>query len=255
MKKILAMILALLMIATMVSLSACGDDDENPDNDDNEYEYPADSKDTADDSDEDEDTDDEDEDTEKREELEETDWIKKSDNVCVGVTGVVLREGPGVDYDVVKSLKAGDKLKRTGTNGRWNKVTVDGDTYYVSASYTTSETDDFVFEEYEEDEQVLLNVKEECTINLRSTPFYSDSDAEANLLFSGFGPTETDEDGEALKLIAKSKSGNWYKVSFTGTWGSKTYENQICYLKNIKSVVDVVDGLSASSNGNDVVFG
>ena len=251
MKKILALILALLMIATMVALSACGkDDDEEPNNDD-DYEYSGDES-RGSDAQDDEDTDEKDDDVVLPEE---TEWIKKSDYICTGVNGVVLREGPGVDYEQVKTLKAGEKLKRTGTNGRWNKVTVDGETYYVSTSYTTVNVNDFVFEEYAAEEQVLLNVKEECQINLRSTPFYTDADAEANILFSGFASTETDEDGESLKLIAVSKSGTWYKVSFTGSWGSKTYTDKICYVKNTDAVVDAVDGLPSNGASNNATFG
>ena len=249
MKKILALVLALLMVATMVSLTACGKDEENNEDPDDDYEYVDSSKGTGDETD----TDDETDKSGKPvvTEPEETEWVNKNDYICIGVDGVVLREGPGRDYKQVKTLKAGDKLKRTGTNGRWDKVSVDNNTYYVSTTYTTNEVKDFVFVEYAEADQVLLNVKEECVVNLRSTPFYTEGDATANILFSGFGPTETDENGESLKLIAKSESGTWFKVSFTGTWGSKTYENKICYLKNTREVSGVVDGLPSGEVPSD----
>lgn len=247
MKKILALVLALLMIATMVSVTACSKDDDEPDDTDDENEYIDSSKGTEGQSESESATDTEAKDTEPEvTEPEETEWIKKDDYICVGVNGLVLREGPGKDYKNVASLESGTKLKRLETNGRWDKVSYEGATCYVSAIYTTTSVKDFTFVEYEEEDQVLLNVKEECTVNLRSTPFYTDGDATANVLFSGFGPTETDGEGESLKLIAKSESGVWYKVSFTGTWGSKTYENKICYLKNTSEISNVVDGLPSS---------
>ncbi len=255
MKKILALVLALLMIATMVSLTACSDDKDDDEETEDDYEYIGTG--TGDATEGEDDTDTEEDKTEPEEtEPEETDWIEKNDYICVAVNGVALREGPGRDYKSVKSLDSGTKLKRLETNGRWDKVSFEGETYYVSATYTTTSVKDFTFVEYEEEDQVLLNVKEECTVNLRSTPFYTEGDVNANVLFSGFGPTETDDDGESLKLIAKSESGTWYKVSFTGTWGSKTYENKICYLKNTSEISGVVDGLpSGGSSANGPTFG
>ena len=248
MKKILALVLALLMVATMVSLTACSKDEETDEDNDDDYEYVDTSKNTDEATEAESESEKETEKAPVVTEPVETDWITKSDYICVGVDGVALREGPGRDYKSIKTLAAGEKLKRIGTNGRWDKVSVDNNTYYVSATYTTTSVSDFVFVDYAEEDQVLLNVKEECTVNLRSTPFYSDGDATANVLFSGFGPTETDGEGESLKLIGKSESGVWYKVSFTGTWGSKTYENKICYLKNIGDVANSVDGLPSAGN-------
>ncbi len=250
MKKILAIALALLMMAATVSLAACSKDDpepKDPDDDEFEYNYSSDT-DEADPSDSDTDESDK-----KDNESPTGEWIDKNDKVVVAMDRVVLREGPGRDYDTVATLSWNTVLDRKGTNGSWHKVSYEGQECYINADYTTREVNDFKFVDYPEAEQVALHVKGDFKINLRSTPFYPEYDPADNVIFSGFGATETDAEGESLKLIAKSESGNWYKVSFTGTWGSKTYENKICYLA--ASGAQYVDGLTASagsSNGESV---
>ncbi len=243
MKKLLALILALLMMATTVSLAACSKDDEEDPDEDEDYEY---NEDTGEDTDKAKETGDED-DTDY-DSSNNGEWIDKKDQICVGLNNVVLREGPGRDYSIVATVSNGKVLDRIGTNGNWHKVKYDGQECYVSSSLTTTNIKDFEFENYPEAEQKNLHVKEGAQVNLRSTPFYNEDYAEENLVFSGFKKTETDQEGESLKLIAKSKSGEWYKVSFTGTWGTKTHNGTIVYLK--ANVAQNVDGLATTSNGS-----
>ena len=228
MKKILAASLALLMMATTVSLAACSKDDPAPaDPDDDEFEYNY-SSDT--DSDAAAPSDSDNAESETQNESPNGEWIEKNDKIVVAVDRVVLRDGPGRDYDAVKTLNWNTVLDRVGTNGNWHKVNYDGGEYYINSDYTSREVKDFSFTDYPAAEQISLNVRLDCQVNLRETPFYTEYDPYDNVIFAGFKDTETDGEGESLKLIAKSESGNWYKVSFTGTWGSKTYENKICYL-------------------------
>ena len=114
-----------------------------------------------------------------------------------------------------------------------------------------------------------LSIKEERRINLRTTPFYSDSAKEFNVGIIGFDESALDgKDAnnndvvESLKLIGRSKSGEWFKVSYTGSWRStpngsiQYYENKIFYLKATVDVVSCVEGLpstGASSNGGTVL--
>lgn len=246
MKKILAIALALLMMASTVSLVACSKEDPSPvdpDDDEYEYNYGTDSDTAAKDPSDSDNGDDSDRDVDVVGE-----WIEKTDKIVVAMDRVVLREGPGRSYDSVATLSWNTVLDRTGTNGEWHKVSYEGQECYINADFTTREVNDFKFVEYAAAEQIELHVKGDFKINLRSTPFYPEYEPTDNVVFSGFSATETDADGESLKLIAKSESGNWYKVSFTGTWGSKTYENTICYMS--ASSAQYVDGLTSTGNSS-----
>ncbi len=253
MKKLLALILALLMVASTLSLAACSkDEDKDNDPDDDEgYEYNE--QDTEKETSDGEDTDGTD--TDDYDDSNRGEWIDKKDQICVGLDNVALREGPGRDYEIVAKVNNGKVLDRIGTNGNWHKVKYDGEECYISSSLTSLDVQDFEFEAYPENEQINLHVKGDFKINLRTTPFYNEDYSEDNLAFSGFGASETDSQGESLKLLAKSKSGDWYKVSFTGTWGSKSYENSVFYLAATSA--KYVEGLGAttSSEGGDNVRG
>ncbi len=254
MKKILALALALLMVATTVSLAACSKDDEDPDADEDEgYEYNNDGgKQTEADTDS---ADTSSEEETETEEIVSGEWITMNDKVYVGMDNVALREGPGRTYEMVETLKAGVALTRTATNGSWHKVLYEGKECYVRSALTTTDGDDFSFVAYEADEQINLHVKGDFQINLRSTPFYHDDYSDENLAISGFTARETDGDDEALKLLAKSKSGDWYKVAFTGTWGSKSYTEQVFYIA--ASSAQYITGLAGvttpDGNGGNVL--
>ncbi len=247
MKKILATTLALLMMATTVSLAACGKDDPDPvdpdDDDEFEYNYSSDSENESDEDSTDSDRTDKDDNESPFGE-----WIDKNDKIVVAMDRVVLREGPGRDYEAVATLKWNTVLDRKGTNGTWHKVSYEGQECYVNADYTTREVNDFKFTDLPTAEQIDLHVKGDFKINLRVTPFYPEYDPSDNVIFSGFSATETDSEGESLKLIAKSESGSWYKVSFTGTWGQKTYTNEICYMA--ASSAQYVDGLTSTGGSS-----
>ncbi len=258
MKKILALALALLMIVSLVSLTACTkDEEENPDD---EFEYNDGSKDSS--------TGSGDESDAWYNEPDDDEWISRTDYyVFVGVDGVALRKGPGVDYDMVAVLNANTELKCTRTSDTWNEVIYEGMTYYVSAQYTGS-AKDFKFDDYAEENQVLLTIKAEKSINLRTTPFYSDAAKDFNVGINGFdasGLNGKDAAGadvvESLRLIGRSKSGVWYKVAYTGSWKAMTngpieyYENEIFYLKGTGDVLSSVEGLpssGSSSNGGAI---
>ncbi len=256
MKKILALALAILMVVSLVSLTACTKEGEEDPEDD--YEYNGDGSGNGSDSGSGDGSD------HLYNEPDDDEWITRTDYyVCVGIDGVALRKGPGVDYDMVAVLNANTKLKCTRTSDTWNEVIYDGMTYYVSAQYSGS-AKDFEFDDYAAEAQVSLSVKAEKSINLRTTPFYSDSAKEFNVGINGFDATALNgKDAaendvvESLKLIGKSKSGVWYKVSYTGSWKAanseiKYYENAIFYLKGTPDVLSAVEGLPStgvSSNG------
>ena len=58
-------------------------------------------------------------------------------NQTVKATAKVnIRKGPGVDYDILGQLQAGEEVKRTGIGSKgWSRITYDGKTVYVSNNY------------------------------------------------------------------------------------------------------------------------
>lgn len=261
MKKLMALALALLMMATTVSLASCKKDKDTDSDDDDDYEYNY--NDTNDSSARDT-SDSTGKDTSKKDtgknntsdNADDDEWIEKNDTVCVGMNDVALREGPGKKYEAVKTLKMGTSLKRTGTNGTWCKVTYNDKTYYVNAAYVTADTDDFEFVDYAEAEQVTLTVKGDNQINLRTSPFYNADSSDDNIGISGLDSDNTDTaSGNLLKLVAVSKSGDWYKVSYTGKLKSgTTYTDKIFYMaaSSAKYVNGITTSSSSSGNGGTV---
>jgi uncharacterized protein YraI len=53
----------------------------------------------------------------------------------VAVTAVNLRSGPGTSYDIVDVVEEGERVLAVESSGSWLKVSVDGMTGYVAASY------------------------------------------------------------------------------------------------------------------------
>lgn len=174
-------------------------------------------------------------------------WIDKSDTVYVGINGTNLREGPGKSYKVGTKVNFGTALTRTGTNGTWDKVTYNGGEYYVDSDLVTTDGNDFSFEADLTD-PVVLTVVGDYTVNLRTSPFYSADFSDENMGISGFDLTNT-SGTNILKKLAVSKSGDWYKVSYTGTTADgKTYTDTTFYLAFSSVSAGYVNDPSAPSN-------
>lgn len=211
MKKFLAIFLALMMVCT-VALVSCKKDttDDEGDNWDNEgYDNIDNSSDSSTGSDSGTGTD-----TGSGNGASGNAWIDKNDTVYTGMAQTNLREGPGSGYKVGKVVAAGTALSRTGTNGSWDKVKYQDVEYYVVSDLVTTDGKDFSFGA-DLAEPVSLTIKEGCQINLRATPFYSESYKDDNVAKSGLASTSISTEKPLLK-VAVSESGEWYKVTYDG---------------------------------------
>ena len=67
-------------------------------------------------------------------------------NQTVKATAKVnIRRGPGVDYQILGSLKAGEEVQRTGIGSKgWSRIQYDGKTCYVSSNYLRVVSNDAV---------------------------------------------------------------------------------------------------------------
>ena len=228
MKKTLALLLALLMLAS-VALVACNDDGKTPVNDD-DYEDGDNVKDDEDDKDtEDKDTDDkdtekdgnEDEDTEKDTEKDteadnKNDWETKNDTVYTGMNTVNLRRDASKNSAVGKEVaNFATPLERTKTNGIWSEVKYEGATYYVLNAMISTDIKDFEFEDQTTPATITIN--DGYQVCFYTTPFESTGDYAYNNVLKASGvKADYLSEGSTIKKIATSKNGDWMKIEFIG---------------------------------------
>ena len=215
MKKTLALLLALLMIATM-ALAACQKDKKPSGLDDLDDEYNN-LSDTDFETEENEST--SGSDTKKPVSNE---WVDKNDVVYAGASNLNLRTSASASSsnNISKKVDSGTKLNRISTNGIWSKVTLEGNTqeYYVSNDWISSNASDF---EITPCTAVALTINETTNnILFFESPFESYDGADLRYenvaLASGF--KKANVKGEySLQKIGTSASGNWVKVKFVGT--------------------------------------
>ncbi|MBE6694802.1 MAG: hypothetical protein E7589_08560 [Ruminococcaceae bacterium] len=149
------------------------------------------------------------------EEVDDSEFESFSGTIYVGM-GANIRKEPSVDSKKVGSADAGDTFKATAQNGDWYKITVDGETCYITKQ---AAIDKAVMDSFEEiDDEVVVTA--EVSLNLRVLP-----SSKAKLITSVSNSTK-------LKRLAVGDG--WSLVLYTDKNG-KTTE---CYLSNkyIKSL-------------------
>jgi len=121
---------------------------------------------------------------------------------------VNLRIGAGTNFDIVGTLKNGEKLTRTGVgkNG-WSRLKKNGKTVYAITSYLTTDLS------YE-------TVKEDIVAGKKFTPFNDSVTAKIETNLRSLPNTDSEivgslKSGEFLKRTAKSDSG-WSRLSYKG---------------------------------------
>ena len=55
--------------------------------------------------------------------------------ICTTRTRVNVRNGPGIRYSVITTLKKGQKVTKVGTLGSWSVVKIQSKKYYIKSSY------------------------------------------------------------------------------------------------------------------------
>jgi len=130
--------------------------------------------------------------------------------VYVNTPGMTLnvRSGPGTTYAILGSLKHGEKLSVTTENSSWYKLTFNGKTGYISASYVKDEP---VSTAPPASEQKTGTVNAPDGLNVRSGPGTS------NAVIGGLA--------HGAKVTITGQSGDWYKIKYGNTeaWVSSAY--------------------------------
>ena len=226
MKKLLCLLLALLMIAS-VALVACGDKDEDPVDTDEDFDFiPSQNTGTGTGSD-----------TTKTEEpasytFEDVDQTVYIQN-CVQAN---VRSTPSASNknNIVASVDFGAQYKRVKYNEVWSGIEVDGEILYINTYFLTTKADEVVFE-----------MKEGTPAVLYVTNIDPNTGDVGNLYLRTFTSTTPDSDfhplgnvgavakhGAKLNVTGISADGHWYRVDFdtTDTNGQpKTIKNLYVY--------------------------
>ena len=247
MKKLLIAMLALIT-ALSVSLAACDkqkDDtpiDDEPDDDDFivRTEEPTDTTGTATGTGT----------TNNNPTLNGTQWVEKNDTVYV-LIDCNIRSSATTSSTSIGVGRLGNSFQRVATNGQWDKISFeDGENgvAYISSKLLSTSKQRVTFVDKTSEEKVLHlkasgNAESPTQGNLRQFPT---SEAES---IGTITEIDTAKDENVLKLLAVSEDGTWAKVSYTGTLGSKTFTDQVCYI-----TTSVISELSNSS-GNTQLAG
>ena len=267
MKKTLAILLALLAAAS-ITLASCQDDGRSTLDDDfdkdNDYVDTDDEDETNDDTDG-ETTNDNNNENNNNQNVNPTDWEEKNDTVYAGLK-INLRSDASKNGDIITTIPFGSAISRIETNGRWDKVTYNGQTGYVDHTYVSLNSGDFTFNACDAAEITIAENASNAVL-FYQTPFSPDGyakfdlDASNVLLASGIkAPNLTT--GYSLKKVAISQSGNWVKVEFTGTVtigsSTKTCNAETFYIRALSfNRGDIVDSSwnNSSNPGGDGAHG
>ena len=226
MKKLLCLLLALLMIAS-VALISC-DEEEPIENDEPLYNEEDDlafnpTLTTSDET------------TEEATTAAPTEYTFKDVNETVYVKNclkVNLRKTPSSlsNENIAGSLEFGDErtYKRVKYNEVWSGLEIDGEIFYVNSEFLTTD-DGFVV--FEAAEKTIYAVN---TVSSSGVFLYNFTDVDADGARWG-----TVAHGTPLQVTGVSKSGKWYRVSFTYTDDNgKEVTAKNLYIYNGKYVSD-----------------
>lgn len=233
MKKILAIFLALITILS-VTLVACNDNkgttggNYNNDNDDTDDGFVVRKDNTTD-------TGDTTTDTGKNNT---SGWKTVNCTVYVAADGVNIRKGDSKSSDYVTSANLGDSFTAVATNGTWYRISynsskVDDNEAYIYADYVTENKNDLEFDDCAPE---TLKVVKDSQFYLLNDPCFAE---DCRYLHNGGGITAADTANGELQKIGVSKSGMFWKVTFSG----KTY-----YIG--RGAFVYIEGYSGSTGGH-----
>lgn len=215
MKKLLALLLALLMMLS-VALVSCGDDEPEDTTIDNEDLFGDITTDDTDDTDENG----EDEEGGENGEDEENNglaagYTATNDTVYV-LFPAALREDDKISATKIADLKFGTPLTRVATSKKWSKISYDGKEAYILNVLVDTDQRKVTFEAPEVAEGEVVKAKvvvSGATLNLRSYPFilddYTSIEKEA---FSAVSEIGKISNGEEITILEISADGIWAKV-------------------------------------------
>lgn len=195
MKKILAIFLALIMIMS-VALVACSKDKGTTggssveDDDDNEFVAQRGTE------------------TSDTEKATTKGWTAANYTVYSMAEGLNVRGEDSTTAAKLGSLKLGEAVVATETNGKWYKITYNGAVAYVSCEYVSASANEATFTNDATPTTLTLAAGHtDDMVNLRVDPVY----AEDTL---GITYNDKDHKGGTLTKVGQNAEGNWYIVEY-----------------------------------------
>lgn len=244
MKKLLAFLLVLVMILS-ISLVACDKKAAVSDDDDDDDAWGNGSGVTDNNNNNDDNNGDEPKDPDP---VIPATWVDKNDTVYAGLNGVRLRSAPNTTTSSqVALVNVGTPLARLQSNGTWDKISYNDQEVYVLSALVSTISTNFTANIYENPEDyVTLTIVGTNAINLRSTPFVPGGNyAYENVVIESLKASN----GGTLTKVGVTTSGNWYVVTYSGTIGSTTYENEVLYMSASSVTLGYVNDPSVPSGG------
>ncbi|MBR2354618.1 MAG: hypothetical protein IKA76_08975 [Clostridia bacterium] len=134
-------------------------------------------------------------------------WRERNDTVYLTGDLTAYNEDPieSPNYSKTYLIKFKTAVKRTGTNGTWNRIIVNNKTYYIDANYTTTNKAEIIFD-YSQNKKVYTT---------ENTKLYNFPNEE------NLSPRSLDKNLEITQLA----------INETNTWIEVKYENHIYYCK------------------------
>lgn len=159
-------------------------------------------------------------------------------------TTTKIRASAMMKAEEVTTVETSTQLTVIAKNDTWYKVKYGADEGYVLQDFVTANKDDTIFTDFDEADYKTVQIKGDADninkVNIRQYPIVADDYLVQAVKTLTYAETSN---GELLK-IGENTSGNWYKVSFN---------NEIYYLKINSSTKPllIVDGqpLTGSSQG------
>ena len=159
-------------------------------------------------------------------------------------TTTKIRASAMMKAEEVTTVETSTQLTVIAKNDTWYKVKYGADEGYVLQDFVTANKDDTIFTDFDEADYKTVQIKGDADninkVNIRQYPIVADDYLVQVVKTLTYAETSN---GELLK-IGENTSGNWYKVSFN---------NEVYYLKINSSTKPllIVDGqpLTGSSQG------
>ena len=255
MKKLIALLLAILMVATVALVSCSGnkgtqggnaDNDANTE-DDNGLVIPngVGSSDTTDAGSDSTDTSEGGNNNNNNHNTSGTFVDVASQFSVYTYTTTKIRSAAKMNASEVTSVETSAQLTVIAKNDEWYKVKYGADEGYVLQDFVTANKDDTIFTDLDEAEYKTITVKgnadEIKKVNIRQYPIIADDYLTQSIKTLTYAETANN----ALVKIGENASGTWYKVS---------YENEVYYLKINSSTKPLltVDGVDLDSSAGGI---
>ena len=174
-------------------------------------------------------------------------WETKNDTVYV-LTGCNIRSSANTNSSRLGTAKLGDSFQRLETNGEWSKITYNNAEAYILNDLLTESVQRVTFTDRSSENLVLHvksngNTESPIQTNLRNAPTSKEA---AKSLVASITAANT-ANGE-MKLLALSQDGEWARVSYTGTIGSKTFNGS----ETLYVYYDYIQELNPSNSGDQL---